>query len=116
MFENYALDGDLGSSWEWSCMSGRRLWSQNLTERAQECKFDVMLTAIWEQVAPKMAEVATKIAILASFWELSWMILFPIIAEMGEVEKRTTVQRFSRLALLRRVLFYQASLRGVRGE
>ena len=44
-----------------------------------------------------MAEVASKITILASFWELSWRIfqlLSPIFAEMGEVQKRTTVQRF----------------------
>ena len=44
-----------------------------------------------------MAEVASKITILASFWELSWRIfqlLSPIFAEMGEVEKRTTVQAF----------------------
>ena len=49
------------------------------------------------QVGPKMAEVATKTAILASFLELSLMmfrLLSPIFAEMGEVEKRTTVERF----------------------
>ena len=46
------------------------------------------------QVGAKIAEVATKIAILASFGELSWMIfwlLSSIFAEMGEVEKRTTL-------------------------
>ena len=48
-------------------------------------------------VGAKMAEVASKITILASFWELSgriFQLLSPIFAEMGEVEKRTTVQRF----------------------
>ena len=45
------------------------------------------------QVGAKMAEVATKIAILASFWKLCWrifLLLSPIFAEMGEVEKRAT--------------------------
>ena len=53
MFENYGLEGGLGSSWEWSCMSGRRLWSQNLAERAQNWKFDELFRVTWEQVAPQ---------------------------------------------------------------
>ena len=49
------------------------------------------------QVGAKMAEVVTNIAILVSFWGLFYKIfrlLSPIFAEMGEVEKRTIVQRF----------------------
>ena len=87
----------LGSSWECSCRSGRRLWSHIPAKRAQDLEFESILRATWVQVGPKMAEVATKIVILSSFLELSWMIfrlLSPIFAEMGEVEKRRTVQRF----------------------
>ena len=67
MFENYGLEGGLGSSWEWSCMSGRRLWSQNLAERAKTGNLMSFLGSLGSKLRPKMAEVATKIAILASF-------------------------------------------------
>ena len=63
----------------------------------QDFEFESILRATWVQVGAKMAEVVTNIAILVSFWRLFYRIfrlLSPIFAEMGEVEKRTTVQHF----------------------
>ena len=74
MFENYALEGSSGALGSGlACLVGD-FGARTSPKEPKTGNLMSFLGSLGSKLRPKMAEVATKIAILASFWELSYMI------------------------------------------